>query len=120
MIQAIVFFPLIGALVAVVVLAELLLVATAWVISPEVVARPGVPVDATVTNTQALGLVLYTRYVYFFEAAGVVLLVAMIGAIVMTLQHKPDVRRQRIAEQLGRTRARAIEVVKVRPGQGLP
>ena len=63
---------------------------------------------------------LYTRYVYFFEAAGLILLVAMIGAIVLTLQHKPDVRRQRIGEQMARTRASAIEVVKVRSGQGLP
>jgi NADH-quinone oxidoreductase subunit J len=78
------------------------------------------PIAGDVSNTQALGEVLYTRYVYFFEAAGVILLVAMIGAIVMTLQHKPDVRRQRVGEQLGRTRTSAIEVVKVRPGQGLP
>jgi NADH-quinone oxidoreductase subunit J len=78
------------------------------------------PIASDISNTQALGLVLYTRYVYFFEAAGVILLVAMIGAIVMTLQHKPDVRRQRVGEQLARTRAGAIEVVKVRSGQGLP
>ena len=63
---------------------------------------------------------LYTRYVYFFEAAGMILLVAMIGAIVMTLQHKPNVKRQNIAEQVARRRATAIEVVKVKPGQGLP
>ena len=71
------------------------------------------------SNTEALGLVLYTRYVYYFEAAGIILLVAMIGAIVLTLYHKPNVRRQVIADQVARRRASAIEVVKVKSGQGL-
>ena len=62
---------------------------------------------------------LYTRYVYYFQAAGLVLLVAMIGAIVLTLRHKPSVKRQNIAEQVARTKATAIEVVKVQRGQGL-
>ena len=62
---------------------------------------------------------LYTRYVYFFQAAGMVLLVAMIGAIVLTLRHKPYVRRQNIAEQVARTKAAIIELRKVRPGQGI-
>jgi NADH-quinone oxidoreductase subunit J len=110
----------IGFLVGAVLLAELLFVLGAWVIEPGVPKTITAPIAADISNTQALGEVLYTRYVYFFEAAGVVLLVAMIGAIVMTLQHKPDVRRQKIAEQLARTRATAIDVVKVRSGQGLP
>ena len=75
--------------------------------------------QATSTIRRRIGLVLYTRYVYFFQAAGVILLVAMIGAIVMTLQHKPNVRRQNIADQVARNRASAIEVVKVKSGQGL-
>ena len=110
----------IGFVVGAVLLAELLFVVGAWVIEPGVPKTITAPIASDISNTQALGLVLYTRYVYFFEAAGVILLVAMIGAIVMTLQHKPDVRRQRVGEQLARTRASAIEVVKVRSGQGLP
>jgi NADH-quinone oxidoreductase subunit J len=110
----------IGFVVGAVLLAELLFVVGAWVIEPSVPKTITAPIAGDVSNTQALGEVLYTRYVYFFEAAGVILLVAMIGAIVMTLQHKPDVRRQRVGEQLARTRASAIEVVKVRSGQGLP
>ena len=66
----------------------------AWVIEPGVPKAITAPIAADISNTQALGLVLYTRYVYFFEAAGMILLVAMIGAIVMTLQHKPGVKRQ--------------------------
>ena len=106
----------IGALVGAILLVELLLVVGGWEISPHLV-RPAAA--ANITNTQALGLVLYTRYVYFFEAAGMILLVAMVGAIVMTLQHKPDVKRQNIAEQIARRRDSAIEIVNVKPGQGL-
>ena len=71
------------------------------------------------SNAEALGRLLYTQYVYFFQAAGMVLLVAMIGAIVLTLRHKPNVKRQNIADQVARGKATAIEIVKVRPGQGL-
>jgi NADH-quinone oxidoreductase subunit J len=108
----------VGALIGAVLLVELLLVVGGWAIAPST-AHPASPIAANVSNTEALGLVLYTRYVYFFEAAGMILLVAMIGAIVMTLQHKPDVRRQNIAAQVARRRADAIDLVKVRPGQGL-
>jgi len=107
----------VGALVGAILLAELLLVVGGWAIAPN--AGSAAAVTQNVTNTQAIGLVLYTRYVYFFEAAGLILLVAMIGAIVMTLQHKPQVRRQNIAEQVARGKASAIELVNVKPGQGL-
>ena len=109
----------VGAVVGAIVLAELLIVVGAWVIGPNVSITSPIPAVSAVNNTQALGLVLYTRYVYFFEAAGVILLVAMVGAIVLTLQHKPNVRRQSIAAQVARGRASAIEVVKVKSGQGL-
>ena len=111
----------VGALVGVVVLVELLLVVGAWVIGPGVpkaITAPIPPLDVA-SNTAALGQVIYTRYVYFFQAAGLILLVAMIGAIVLTLRHKPGVKRQDIAAQVARTKATAIEIVKVRPGQGL-
>ncbi len=111
----------VGALVGAVLLAELLIVVGAWAIGPDVakaITSP-IPPPGEINNTQALGLVLYTRYVYFFQAAGVILLVAMIGAIVLTLQHKPNVRRQNIVAQVARGRASAIEVVKVKSGQGL-
>jgi NADH-quinone oxidoreductase subunit J len=97
------------------------LVLITWTIGPDVqrtITTP-IPPIASMFNAEALGHVLYTRYVYFFQAAGVVLLVAMIGAIVLTLRHKPHVKRQNIADQIARTRATAIDIVKVRPGQGL-
>jgi len=111
----------IGAVVGGILLIELVLVLFTWTIAPDVqqaIATPAPPI-ARMLNAEALGHVLYTRYVYFFQAAGVVLLVAMIGAIVLTLQHKPNVKRQNIANQVARTRATAIEIVKVRSGQGL-
>ena len=88
----------VGFLVGAILLAELLFIVGAWVIAPgapKAIVAP-LPASSVISNTQALGLVLYTRYVYFFEAAGVILLVAMIGAIVMTLHHRPDVKRQNI------------------------
>jgi NADH-quinone oxidoreductase subunit J len=111
----------IGAVLGAVMLIELVLVLGAWVIGPDVpkaIAAP-IPPIARMLNTEALGHVLYTRYVYFFQAAGLVLLVAMIGAIVLTLRHKPNVKRQNVGAQIARSRATAIDVVKVRPGQGI-
>jgi NADH-quinone oxidoreductase subunit J len=78
-----------------------------------------IPSPDDVTNTAALGRILYTRYVYYFQAAGLVLLVAMIGAIVLTLRHKPNVKRQHVADQVARTKATAIKIRKVQPGQGI-
>src|SRR6202167_1722709 len=111
----------VGALVGVVMLAELLVVLGAWAIGPEVAKAITAPIPpiSEMSNTQALGLVLYTRYVYFFQAAGLILLVAMVGAIVLTLQHKPNVKRQVIADQVARRRSSAIDIVKVKSGQGL-
>ncbi len=71
------------------------------------------------TNTAALGDVLYTNYVYFFQIAGLVLLVAMIGAIVLTLRHRENIKRQDVSRQVARTPETAVKVVKVKPGQGI-
>jgi NADH-quinone oxidoreductase subunit J len=111
----------VGALVGAVVLVELLLVVGAWVIGPGVpkaITSPIPPME-TVTNTEALGRVLYTDYIYYFQAAGLVLLVAMVGAIVLTLRHRVPVKRQDMGAQVRRTKEEAMEVVKVRSGAGL-
>jgi NADH-quinone oxidoreductase subunit J len=108
-----------GMLIAALVLAELLLVTGGWVINPNVTKALGSPIPAGISNTEALGLVLYTKYIHYFQIAGMVLLVAMVGAIVLTLRHKPNVKRQNISVQNARTKAMAMDVVKVTPGQGL-
>jgi NADH-quinone oxidoreductase subunit J len=109
----------VGAFIGVVLLAEILLVVGAWSIGPGVPRVIAAPTPTDISNTEAIGLVLYTKYIYFFQAAGLVLLVAMIGAIVLTLRHKEGVKRQNIEEQVARTPATAIEIRKVQPGQGL-
>ena len=111
----------IGGLVGLVLLAELILVSVSWAVTPAgtVVGAAAPAGAAAVSNTRALGDILYTRYVFAFQAAGLILLVAMIGAIMLTLRHRADVRRQSIAAQLARTRAQSVEVVKVPVGEGV-
>ena len=98
---------------------ELILIVGAWITAPDIVAQAPTPPVADISNTEAIGLILYTRYVYLFEAAGLILLVAMIGAIVLTLQHKRDVRRQSVSKQVARTREEGVELVEVESGRGL-
>jgi NADH-quinone oxidoreductase subunit J len=111
----------VGAIVGFIFLAELLLIVGTWITGAGVAGaiRSPIPPASEVSNTQALGRVLYTTYVHFFELAGLVLLVAMIGAIVLTLHHKTNAKRQNVAVQNARTKASAIEIRKVRPGQGI-
>ncbi len=111
----------IGALVGIILAAELIVVAGGFVLSPDLathIAQPTPPIMER-HNTAALGDILYTNYVYFFQIAGLVLLVAMIGAIVLTLRHKVGVKRQSISAQVARTPATAIEVRKVETGKGI-
>jgi NADH-quinone oxidoreductase subunit J len=113
----------IGALIGLVLLAELLLVFGSWIITPGVAGlkAAALPANAAaLTNTRALGDLLYTRYIFAFQTAGMILLVAMIGAIVLTLRQRVGVRKQRIAAQLARTRQEAVAVVKVPLGGGAP
>ena len=105
----------IGAMIGLILLVELALVAGAWVVSPEAGAAASLPIPPIdeVHNTAALGNVLYTKYVYLFEASGLILLVAMIGSIVLTLRQRQDVRRQSIARQVTKKSSDAIEVIDV-------
>lgn len=111
----------IGGAIGAILLAEMVMVFGAWVISPDALkaAISPIPTAEGISNTEAIGLLLYTKYIYFFQAAGMILLVAMVGAIVLTLRHKPNVKRQNIADQVARTPATSIEVKNVKPGQGL-
>ena len=107
----------VGGLIGIVLLAELLLVVAGWTFAGD--TMPTSPAPAGMSNTAALGEILYTKYIYFFQAAGMVLLVAMVGAIVLTLRHRESVKRQSIADQVARTPATAIEVRKVESGKGI-
>jgi NADH-quinone oxidoreductase subunit J len=108
----------IGALVAAILLIEMILVAGA-VADKGAASLPRAPLAAGVSNVEQIGRVLYTDYIYFFQAAGMVLLTAMIGAIVLTLRHKPRVKRQNISDQVARTTATGMRVVQVVTGEGV-
>ncbi len=111
----------VGILIGLIVAAELVVVIGVSVLTPGAAKSITMPIPnpAERTNTAALGDVLYTHYVYFFQLAGLVLLVAMIGAIVLTLRHRQNIKRQDISKQVARTPETAVEVVTVKPGQGV-
>jgi NADH-quinone oxidoreductase subunit J len=109
----------VGIVIGGIFLFELLLTVGAWVINPAVTKTITAPIPSNISNTEALGLVLYTKYIHYFQLAGMVLLVAMIGAIVLTLRHKAFVKRQDINVQNARTPELAMSVRKVASGQGL-
>jgi NADH-quinone oxidoreductase subunit J len=114
------FVPLAG-LIGVILLMELALVFGVWETADAALAnRDAITPDLNeVQNTAALGLLIYTKYIYLFQAAGLILLVAMIGAIVLTLRHRTDVKRQDILSQIYRDPAEQMELKNVKPGQGL-
>jgi len=111
----------VGGAIGLILLAEIVFAVGAWQAAPDVAAARGVPIPpvAEISNTDALGQQIYTRYVYLFQAAGLILLVAMIGAIVLTLRTREGVKRQSIEAQTARTREDAVEVVKVGRGGGV-
>ncbi|HUC17111.1 MAG TPA: NADH-quinone oxidoreductase subunit J [Acetobacteraceae bacterium] len=109
----------VGAAVGLVLLAELALVLGGWHFHPNVAALRLSPTPADLSNTAALGNILYTRYIFLFQAAGLILLVAMIGAIVLTLRDRRAVRRQSIAEQTAREKVQTLAMVEVAIGAGI-
>ena len=111
----------IGLLVAVILLIQLAFGLGAWVSADGAMGLHQAPTpDADqIDNTRALGLLLYDKYLYLFQLSGLILLVAMIGAIVLTLRHRRDIKRQNVLHQMWRDPAKALEMVDVKPGQGL-
>ena len=113
------YLPL-GAIIGLLMLGELFVVVGGHALTPLAVAGGSVPIPpAAVTNIEALGALIYTHYIYLFQAAGMVLLVAMIGTIVLTHRTRKGVRKQRIADQIARRAEETIELVKVEPGKGI-
>ncbi len=111
----------VGGVIGLILLIELLLVVGGWYIAPETaqVAAAPMPDLSVADNTTALGQLLFTHYVYLFEAAGMILLIAMVGAIVLTHRRRPGVRKQVVADQVARRPEDSIEIRKVEPGQGI-
>ena len=106
-------------LIGVIILMQLALAFGAWGYSDGIETRLAAPVDGGIQNTAGLGTLLYDKYFMLFQLAGLILLVAMIGAIVLTLRHRQDIKRQDILAQMYRDPAKAMELKDVKPGQGL-
>ena len=109
----------IALLIGVVILMQLAIALGVWGFDPGAEGRLAAPIAGEVQNTGAIGLLLYDQYILLFQLAGLILLVAMIGAIVLTLRHREDVKRQNVLEQMYRDPAKAMELKDVKPGQGL-
>lgn len=112
----------IGAVVGMVLLAELLIILGGWTLSPTAQTAEAIaatPAITDVTNTHALGQLIYTHYIYLFQVAGLILLIAMIGAIVLTHRRRPGIRRQDISRQVARRPADTIEIRKIPSGKGI-
>jgi NADH-quinone oxidoreductase subunit J len=110
------YLPL-GGLVALVFLSELVIVLGGWALGGTL--KIAHPVPASASNTAAIGHILYTDYIFYFQTAGLILLVAMIGAIVLTLRHREGVKRQSIWRQVTREPKEAVTLVDAKPGQGV-
>jgi NADH-quinone oxidoreductase subunit J len=114
------YFPL-ALLIGVVLMMQLAIAFGVWEFSPEAEGMRAqvIPPADQVENTRALGLILYDEYFLLFQLAGLILLVAMIGAIVLTLRHRTDIKRQNVLAQMYRDPAKAMELKDIKPGQGL-
>ena len=112
------YMPL-GLLIGVVMLVQLGIAFGAWQTSGMAESLRADPVPEGMTNAQAIGLLVYDKYLYLFQTAGLILLVAMIGAILLTLRHRTNVKRQNVIAQMHRDPSKTMEMVDVKPGQGL-
>jgi NADH-quinone oxidoreductase subunit J len=111
----------VGGMIGIVLMFELILVAGSWALAPDIESVAAEPLAKSpgLTNTELLGGVLYTKYIFLFQASGMVLLVAMIGAIVLTLRGREGVRRQKISRQVARRAEETVELKKVPIGGGV-
>ena len=109
----------VGGLIGLILMVELIAVGTSWTLAPGAAVVSEHPVPPITTNTEALGDLLYTEYFYLFQTVGLILLLAIIGAITLTLRHKPEVHRQNIGRQVNRRREESVELRKVQSGSGL-
>lgn len=110
-----------GGLIALILLGQFTLVGGAWIeknVAANALAAP-TPDPDLVSNAKAIGLILYTDYIFLFQAAGIILFIAMIGAIVLTLRHREGVRRQNVSAQVARNRATGVELLDPKPGEGV-
>ena len=109
----------VGGLVGAILVAELLVIVGGWTMAPQAAKSGAAPMTEGVSNTHALGEIIYTNYLFLFQAAGVILLIAMIGAIVLTHRRREGVRKQKIGDQIARRAEETVVLHKIEPGRGI-
>jgi NADH-quinone oxidoreductase subunit J len=110
-----------GGLIALILLGQFTMVGGAWIeknVAASALAAP-TPKPDLISNAEAIGRILYTDYIFLFQGAGIVLFIAMVGAIVLTLRHRDGVRRQNVSAQVARSRATGVEMTDPKPGEGV-
>ena len=109
----------IGLIVSLIIFFELIIVIGGWKYKPDLVSAMSLNIDKDISNTHSIGYVLYTDYIHIFQLSGMVLLVAMIGAIVLTFRQRSGVKRQSYFNQISRERADSVEIVNVESNKGV-
>ena len=109
----------VGLIISLIIFFELIIVIGGWKFKPDLVTSVSLLVDQNVTNTHSIGSVLYTDYIHVFQLSGMILLVAMIGAIVLTFRHRPGLKRQSYIDQISRERVDAVQLIDVESNKGV-
>ena len=109
----------VGLIISLIIFFELIIVIGGWKFKPDLVTSASLLVDQNVTNTHSIGSVLYTDYIHVFQLSGMILLVAMIGAIVLTFRHRPGLKRQSYIDQISRERVDAVQLIDVESNKGV-
>ena len=109
----------VGLIISVIIFFELIIVIGGWKYKPDLVSAMSLTIDKEVSNTHAIGYVLYTDYIHIFQLSGMILLVAMIGAIVLTFRQRSGVKRQSYFSQISRERYDGVELIDVQSNQGV-
>ena len=109
----------VGLIISVIIFFELMIVIGGWKYKPDLVSAMSLPIDNEISNTHAIGYVLYTDYIHIFQLSGMILLVAMIGAIVLTYRQRTGVKRQSYFSQISRERSDGVELIDVPSNQGV-
>ena len=109
----------VGLIISLIIFFELIIVIGGWKFKPDLVTSVSLLVDQNVTNTHSIGSVLYTDYIHVFQLSGMILLVAMIGAIVLTFRYRPGLKRQSYFDQISRERVDAVQLIDVESNKGV-
>ncbi|MDB4084359.1 NADH-quinone oxidoreductase subunit J [Candidatus Pelagibacter sp.] len=109
----------VGLIISTIIFFELIIVIGGWKYKPDLVSSMSLNIDSSISNTHAIGYVLYTDYIHIFQLSGMILLVAMIGAIVLTFRHRSGIKRQSYFSQISRERSDGVELIDVPSNKGV-